>query len=101
MGTLIWMKPGEDQVVEERETAPSTQELRDFVGGYIELVRVLDANQQPQQMIVNDEGHLIGLPLNPDATRHYWRASLLRGMKPTVPIAGPAVLLQGADVHLD
>lgn len=42
-------------------------ELQEIVHGYIELV-----NLSPSEyMVVNEEGHLIGLPFNLSATRLY------------------------------
>lgn len=43
------------------------KELQEIVQGYIEIV-----NFSPTEyMVVNEEGHLIGLPLNPSATILY------------------------------
>ena len=40
-------------------------ELNEFVGGYIELVYLSDS----RLMVVNEEGKLMGLPVNIKATR--------------------------------
>ena len=40
-------------------------ELQEVVGGYIEIVETIDK----QIMVVNEEGKLIGLPFNEEATR--------------------------------
>ena len=45
----------------------SLQELQGYVGGFIEAIR-LDADQW---LIINEEGKLHGLPLNPFATFAY------------------------------
>jgi hypothetical protein len=55
------------------ETSPkngtdySLEELHDVVNGYIEIVSSKDDREV---MVVNEEGKLEGLPLNPKAT--YW-----------------------------
>ena len=54
--------------------------LQAWVGGYIEVVDLADG----RQMVVNEEGWLKELPVNPEASR-------LAGQ----PIAGPAVILSG------
>lgn len=43
------------------------KELQEIVQGYIELVNL----SSTEYMVVNEEGHLIGLPLNPSATVLY------------------------------
>ena len=84
------------------ELAGSLEELQEYVGGFIELVRVLGPSHTPEQMIVNEEGHLENLELNQVATDHYHRLTLkTRGFRPGHPIVGPAVLLEGSEVHLD
>lgn len=53
-------------------------------------------NYRPCDMFVDDMGRLKGLPVNPEATEHYRRFSVLhRGENPeSIPaIHGPAVLL--------
>ena len=42
----------------------SLEELKEFVGGYIEIVRL----SKSQIMVVNEEGKLMGLSPNPYAT---------------------------------
>lgn len=46
----------------------SYEELREIVGGYIEVVHPKDTKKI---MVVNEEGKLLGLELNPEATKHY------------------------------
>lgn len=43
------------------------EELKEVVQGYIEIVNI----SLTQYMVVNEEGHLIGLPLNINATKLY------------------------------
>lgn len=44
----------------------SLEELREIVGGHIEIIRLPDF-----YMVVNEEGKLINLPLNEEATQIY------------------------------
>ena len=54
------------------ETSPknkkyfSLKELKEIVGGYIEILDLDDA-----YMVINEEGKLLNLPFNLDATRIY------------------------------
>ena len=54
------------------ETSPknkkdfSLKELKEIVGGYIEILDLKDA-----YMVINEEGKLLDLPLNVDATTLY------------------------------
>jgi len=58
---------------------PSLEEAQEFVGGLVELVTT------PQgQLLVNEEGLILGLPQNPTASK-------VAG----VPICGNALLLSG------
>lgn len=43
------------------------EELHEIVDGYFEIVNI----SLTQYMVVNEEGHLIGLPLNINATKLY------------------------------
>lgn len=75
--------------------APSLEVLQNFVGGYIEVVNVL-VDDEPAQMIVNEDGFQKELPVNVAASKHYATYALkeLRCFPPT-PIVGNAVLLRG------
>ncbi len=62
MITLI-KSNGDKTVVEDAMGEPSLSWLQSQVGGWIEIVRLGD-----DQMIVNEEGKLKGLPVNQRAT---------------------------------
>lgn len=55
----------------------SLEELQDFVGGYIEIVRL----SSTQLMVVNEEGKIHNLPINTNATLLYIMAT---GRKDTI-----------------
>lgn len=49
----------------------SLEELQEFVGGYIEIIPLVD----DLIMVVNEEGKLLGLPFNKAATEIFWDAT--------------------------
>lgn len=53
------------EITPQNGTFFKLQELNEFVGGYIELVYLSDN----RLMVVNEEGKLMGLPVNIKATR--------------------------------
>jgi hypothetical protein len=62
--------------------APTLQEAQEIVGGYVEMVR--SPTQRDWQVLVNEEGLLLNLPFNSEATE-------LCG----TGIVGPAIVLKG------
>ena len=46
---------------------PTLEEMQEFVGGYIQVVKGIDGSQ----IIVNEEGKIYGLPTNVVATTFY------------------------------
>ena len=56
-----------EQVEPQNGTDFSLKELRGFIGGHIEIVPLT----KNRLMIVDEEGKLKGLPLNPMATKIY------------------------------
>jgi hypothetical protein len=86
MATITIYQPDGTKTVTEREAdnPPSLEELQAAVGGYIEPVdRFL-----PEGTVAyaNEEGLLIGLPVNPVATA---------AVKWPYPIVGPVVVIEG------
>lgn len=59
-GSIIDVKPNNG-------TDFSLEELQDIVGGYIEIVGLIDN----EIMVINEEGKLIDLPFNETATQMY------------------------------
>lgn len=75
---------------------PDSERLAEWVSGEPETVYVLH-NGQRAHMIVNEQGHALGLPANAVATQIYWANTRAKGGKVTdYFIAGDAVLLEGA-----
>ncbi len=78
--------------VEKIEDTPTLKEAQDFVGGMVECVTWPNGDL----LIVNEEGKLMGLPLNPEATM-LWRMTFdndnyVTGRKDFV--VGPAIYIK-------
>ena len=78
--------------VEKIEDTPTLKEAQDFVGGMVECVTWPNGDL----LIVNEEGKLMGLPLNPEATL-LWRMTFdndnyVTGRKDFV--VGPAIYIK-------
>ena len=54
----------EFKIIDDEKNTPSLKEAQDFVGGMVECITWPNGDL----LIVNEEGKLIGLPLNPEAT---------------------------------
>ena len=74
--------PDGTETVKEWPGEPPYEDMKEFVGGYIELVTVLNGGKRCH-MIVNEEGMILGLPINDAATEVYYAASRARGVEPT------------------
>ncbi len=64
---------------------PSLEEAQQLVGGYVEMVRLPDG----KQMLVNEDGRSMDLPLNKEATE------MLNPNRPGIDIVGDVVVLEG------
>ena len=63
-------EPGQEpklKTVTSEEESPTSEEAREFVGGYWELVHLKSGGQ----LVVNEMGRLNGLPLNAAGSRLY------------------------------
>ena len=84
----------EFKIVDDVKNEPTLKEAQEFVGGYVEGISFPNGDY----LIINEEGKLIGLPLNPEATA-LWRATFdndnyVTGRKDFV--VGPAILIKKA-----
>jgi hypothetical protein len=82
----------EFKIIENSKDEPSLKQAQEFVGGYVEGITFPNGDY----LIINEEGKLIGLPLNPEATA-LWRATFdndnyITGRKDFV--VGPAILIK-------
>ena len=58
----------EFKIIEDKKDEPDLKTAQAFVGGYVECITFPNGDL----LIINEEGKLIGLPLNPEATA-LWR----------------------------
>ena len=84
----------EDQfkVIDLKKNTPTLKEAQEFVGGMVECITFPNGDL----LLINEEGKLINLPLNPEATA-LWRATFdndnyIMGRKDFV--VGPAMLIK-------
>ena len=82
----------EFKIVDDVKNEPTLEEAQKFVGGYVEGITFPNGDY----LIINEEGKLMGLPLNPEATA-LWRATFdndnfVTGRKDFV--VGPAILIK-------
>ena len=78
--------------VEKIEDTPTLKEAQDFVGGMVECVTWPNGDL----LIVNEEGKLMGLPLNPEATL-LWRMTFTKDKYVTGYddfVVGPAIYIK-------
>jgi hypothetical protein len=62
--------PDQFKVIDDVKDEPTLKEAQEFVGGYVEGIQFPNGDY----MIINEEGKLINLPLNVEATA-LWRAT--------------------------
>ena len=82
----------EFKIIDDEKNTPTLKEAQDFVGGMVECITWPNGDL----LIVNEEGKLRGLPLNPEATT-LWRATFTKdkylfGYDDFV--VGPAILIK-------
>ena len=80
------------QIIEDSKHEPNLKSAQEFVGGYVEGIPFPNGDY----LIVNEEGKLMDLPFNPEATA-LWRATFdndnfVTGRKDFV--VGPAILIK-------
>ena len=82
----------EFKIIENSKDEPDLKAAQEFVGGYVEGITFPNGDY----LIINEEGKLIGLPLNPEATA-LWRMTFdndnfITGRNDFV--VGPAILIK-------
>ena len=92
MTTDINTKASEFKIIEDKKDEPKYKEVSKFVGGMVECITFPNGDL----LLINEEGKLINLPLNPEATA-LWRATFdndnyIMGRKDFV--VGPAMLIK-------
>ena len=82
----------EFKIIKDNKDEPDLKSAQDFVGGMVEVITFPNGDV----LIVNEEGKLMGLPLNPEGTA-LWRATFTKdkyafGYDDWV--SGPAILIK-------
>ena len=85
-------KASEFKIITDQKDEPNLKEAQKFVGGYVEGITFPNGDY----LIINEEGKLMQLPLNPEATA-LWRATFTKdkyafGYDDFV--VGPAILIK-------
>ena len=84
----------EFKVIENSKDEPSLEQAQKFVGGYVEGITFPNGDY----LIINEEGKLQNLPLNPEATllwrMHFTKDKYMIGYDDVV--VGPAILIKKA-----
>ncbi len=93
MGKLkVNTEASEFKIIENKKDEPQYKEVSKFVGGMVEVVQFPNGDL----LLLNEEGKLMQLPLNPEATA-LWRATFTKdkysfGYDDFV--VGPAILIK-------
>ena len=82
----------EFKIIEDNKDEPTLESAQEFVGGMVECITFPNGDV----LIVNEEGKLMGLPLNPEGTL-LWRTTFTKdkyafGYDDWV--SGPAILIK-------
>ena len=90
--TKVNTTAAEFKIITDKKDEPDLKAAQDFVGGYVEGITFPNGDY----LIINEEGKLIGLPLNPEATA-LWKATFdndnyITGRNDFV--VGPAILIK-------
>ena len=90
--TKVNTHANEFKIVSDSKDEPTLESAQEFVGGYVEGITFPNGDY----LIINEEGKLKGLPLNPEATA-LWRATFdndnyITGRKDVV--VGPAIYIK-------
>ena len=85
-------KASEFKIITDQKDEPNLKEAQKFVGGYVEGITFPNGDY----LIINEEGKLMDLPLNVEATK-LWRATFTKdkyafGYDDFV--VGPAILIK-------
>ena len=80
------------KIIEDQKDEPNLKQAQDFVGGMVQGIQFPNGDY----MIMNEEGKLLNLPLNPEATA-LWRSTFTKdkylfGYDDWV--SGPAILIK-------
>jgi hypothetical protein len=90
--TQVNTQAAEFKLITDKKDEPDYKAVSKFVGGMVEVVTFPNGDL----LLFNEEGKLMGLPLNPEATAlwrtHFTKATHLWGYDQDV--VGPAMVIQ-------
>ena len=85
-------------IIDDVKNEPTLKAAQDFVGGYVEGITLPNGDY----LLVNEEGKLKDLPLNPEATA-LWKATFDNDQYITGRndfVVGPAILIKKAALKI-
>ena len=85
-------KESEFKIIADKKDEPKYEEVSKFVGGMVECITFPNCDL----LLINEEGKLINLPLNPEATA-LWRATFTKDkylFGHDDFVVGPAILIK-------
>ena len=85
-------KESEFKIIADKKDEPKYEEVSKFVGGMVECITFPNGDL----LLINEEGKLINLPLNPEATA-IWRATFTKDKYVFGHddfVVGPAILIK-------
>ena len=89
--TKVNTQAAEFKIITDKKDEPKYPEVKEFVGGMVEAVTFPNGDL----LLLNEEGKLMGLPLNPEATalwrKHFTKETHLFGYDDFV--VGPAIVI--------
>jgi len=90
--TKVNTQAAEFKLITDKKDEPDLKAAQAFVGGYVEVVSFPNGDL----LLLNEEGKLMGLPLNPEATtlwrKHFTKETHINGYDDFV--VGPAMVIQ-------
>ena len=92
MGESVNTKPVEFKIIKDSKDEPDLESAQKFVGGMVQGIQFPNGDY----MLMNEEGKLMGLPLNPEATT-LWRATFTKDkylFGHDDFVVGPAILIK-------
>jgi hypothetical protein len=90
--TQVNTEVSEFKIIDDEKNTPSLKEAQDFVGGMVECITFPNGDL----LIINEEGKLMQLPLNPEATT-LWRMTFTKDKYATGYddfVVGPAIYIK-------
>jgi hypothetical protein len=90
--TKVNTQAAEFKLITDKKDEPDYKAVSKFVGGMVEVVSFPNGDL----LLLNEEGKLMGLPLNPEATtlwrKHFTKETHINGYDDFV--VGPAMVIQ-------